>query len=296
MTSLLDGQMELRADEADALVIGPGTAYRYPTDWVQWWAAPGVRTFDLERAGANGYVAGRDLLGKQATTLLVQILADDADDLRAKIDAWKAACAARSTGLVTLRANLLGETRLRYGRFRVPGEVRSRGRVTLGGFVVDGSAMFESLDALTYGDDLNTAATSRLQEGAGFTPPFTPPFTLGASVGGTVDAYNAGTMPAPWSAVLTGPLTYPTISHLTLGRKLSLAFSANGGVDLATGDTLTIDSATRSVLLNGTADRRSQLTVDSAWWDLAPGSNPFQLDADAGAGTLTVSWRDAYFS
>ena len=55
------------------------------------------------------------------------------------------------------------------------------------------------------------------------------------------------------------------------------------------------ETVEKSAMLNGTADRRTQLTVDSQWWDLDPGTNSFRLDAQAGTGTITVTWRDTFY-
>lgn len=295
-TVLADGQVEIRADTDDALVVGPGTAYRFTTDWISWWSAPAVRTADVERGGVDGILAGRDLLGAHATPLVVQIIADDAEDLGDKIDAWKAACAISTDSTVTVRANLLGRTRRRVGRFRVPGEIIPRGRMTVGGFVANAACQFDALDPVTYGDEETSAVTTREVAGSGFTVGFTVPFSLGASTGGGLSIWNNGNRSAPWTARLDGPLTYPEITHTQSGRRLYLSLDANGGVDLATGQYLIIDSAARSVMLNGTADQRSRLTIDSEWWSLDPGQNDFILRADAGGGTLTVTARDAWHS
>lgn len=294
MTTLTNGQAELRAGTDAALVIGDGTDFDWTADGPLWWSGTEVRTSDQARSGANGYVVGRDLLGKHTSTIQAYLLGDTEAELGDRIDAWKAACAYASDELVTVRLCAFGRTRRRVGRFRIPGDVSTPHART--DYFAIGSAQFEALDPLTYGDDLQSDSTQRRQDGAGFAVPFDVPFDLPASVGGSFTITNAGNVAAPWTARLDGPLTYPEITHLESGRRLSLAFSANGGVDLATGEYLDLDSASRSVLLNGTADRRTQLTIDSTWWDLDPGANTFELAADAGAGTLTVSAYDAFYS
>jgi hypothetical protein len=49
------------------------------------------------------------------------------------------------------------------------------------------------------------------------------------------------------------------------------------------------------VLLNGVADRRTQMSEED-WWPLAAATTTYRLDADSGAGQMTVRWRDAYHS
>lgn len=297
MTTLADGQMELRAGTSAALVIGNGTAYRWTNEsWIQWWSAPTVRTFDMERGGVDGLLAGRDLLGSQATPMLVQIIGDSAEDLGDKIDAWKAACAVSSDLLVTVRANVLGRTRRRYGRFRIPGEIIPRGKVTIGGHVANAACQFEALDPITYGDTATSAQCTREIPGAGFEVPFTPPFSLPAATTGGLSIVNSGNRAGAWQARLDGPLQYPEITHTTSGKRLFLSLDANGGVDLTAGQYVILDSKTRAVLLNGTSDRRSQLTIDSEWWDHDPGQNDYLLRADDGTGTLTVTAYDAWHS
>ena len=295
MTVLADGQIELRAGDADALVIGPGTQYRFTADWVSWWSATEIRTNDMARTGANGYTPARDLTGKHTTPLVVQLLGDTASDLGDLIDAWKAATAHSADSLVTVRVNLLGRTRHRVGRFR-RSEIIPRGKVTVGGHVANAACQFEAFDGRTYGDTLNEASTQPVLPGSGFEAPVDVPFTLGDSTLGVCTITNSGNIAAPWTARLDGPLTGITVSHVESGRRLDLSFTANGELALATGEYVTLDSDARSVLLNGTADRRTVLTVDSQWWDLEPGDNRFELTADTGTGTLTVSAYDAYHS
>lgn len=293
MTTLLDGQAELRAGDDAALVIGDGTVFTWHADGPDWWSSVEIVTTDQKRAGANGYTPGRDLLGKHSTTLIVNVLADSESEAGDYIDAWKAATAYNASELVTLRLNALDRTRRRVGRFRKSDAIASLARK---GYVVACATMFEALDGRTYGDTLNTAVTTPVAPGAGFAAPFVAPFTLPASTLGIATLTNAGNAPAPWTARLDGPLTGITVSHLQSGRRLDLSFTANGSLELAAGDYVLLDSDARSVLLNGTADRRTQLTIDSTWWDLDPGDNSFELAADTGAGTLTVSAYDAFHS
>jgi hypothetical protein len=195
-------------------------------------------------------------------------------------------------GLVAVRLCAFGRTRVRYGRFRKPGEINaSQGRANAW---LIGTTQFEALDPRTFADDVHIATTGRVLPGTGFTPPFAVPFTLGASSSGSVAVINAGNAPAPWTARLDGPLTNPTITYVEIGRRL--AFQANGGLDLASGDYLELSTTGRSALLAGVSDRRTQLTIDSDWWELGPGSATFRLDADAGNGLLTITVVDAFYS
>lgn len=291
--TLSDGQAELRADDTDALVIGDGTIFAWHEDGPDWWSSTEIRTTDQPRSNANGSTPGRDLLGKHATILIVNVLADSEEAAGDAIDQWKAATAYAPYTLATVRLRALGRTRRRVGRFR---KSDANAALARKGFVVACSTLFEALDGRTYGDTLNTATTTRVSPGSGFVAPFTPPFTLGASTPGTATITNAGKASAPWTARLDGPLDGIVIEHLQSGRRLDLSLTANGGVTLGAGDFLELDSDARSVLFNGAADRRNVLTIDSSWWELDPGDNSFVLNANTGSGTLTVNARDVFYS
>lgn len=107
---------------------------------------------------------------------------------------------------------------------------------------------------------------------------------------GRIFAENVGNAPADLTLTLTGPLSNPRVSHTESGR--SLGFT----IELSAGETLTVTSADRSVLLNGTASRRSTMTNSSEWFTLATGSNTLVFNAasaDSGA-QLSVSYRDSW--
>jgi len=285
-----DWQVEYRG-----LLLGSGT--RFHLAGIEGLDGPAYRSADIARSRAHGEVRrGLDFLPGRDITLTIEI-SDTGDE------SYQAAQREFDAIMVPLE-DAPGEPLV----VKFPGREAVRVvcapraysrpndyRYSIGRMAAT-VAQFHAHDPLVYSNTEHVDDTTRRQEGSGFSPPVTAPFTLGAAVGGSIGIVNAGNIAAPWTARLDGPLAYPEITHLELGRRLSLALVANGGVNLATGDWIDIDSAARSVRLNGTADRRTQLTVDSEWWDLDPGSNPFQLDADSGDGTLTVTWHDGYLS
>ncbi len=295
MTVLARNQVELRADTPDALVIGPATSYQWVREGPRWWASAQIRDFDEDRAGAHGVTPGRDLRGTHAATIQVQITAATQAELADRIDAWKAATAIESDELLAVRARLLDdETRVRFGRFRVGGEIDAKDGPR--GHYAIGSAQFVTLDGLTYSDTEQAASTTRVLPGEGVELPAELPIEFPASATGALSIVNAGTAPGFWRARLSAPLSQPVIEHLESGRRLAL--TANGGVNLTGGQFLDLDSRSRSVLLNGTADRRSQLAVPppERWAVLARGTNTFRLTATDGDGLLTVFGRHAYHS
>lgn len=98
---------------------------------------------------------------------------------------------------------------------------------------------------------------------------------------------------AAWPVVtITGPVTGPILANATTGHSLSFP-----GLAVGAGQTLVLDFAARTVLLDGAADRYSFLDfAASTWWQLVPGVNGIVLDGDAidtGAQAV-LSWRSTY--
>jgi hypothetical protein len=128
--------------------------------------------------------------------------------------------------------------------------------------------------------------------GGGLAFPFTFPFNFGtAAVGSSVNMYNAGSMPAPWRAVVTGPATGVTITGPGGAR-------VRWDGTLAVDETLTFDAhpARRTVLLQGTASRYGLIAPGAEWFMLDPGDNQVTFNTDTSTGTATFSWRDAWWS
>ena len=148
---------------------------------------------------------------------------------------------------------------------------------------------WEALDPRMFSTALHLAQVGLATASGGWTFPWTFDWVFGAvSSGGSISAPNAGSAPAPWVARFDGPLTNPSISHQEQGRTLTFQ------IVLAAGDFLVVDSAARTVLLGGTASRYSTLVTPN-WFDLTPGANTIRFGATAGSGTLTFSYRDAWW-
>jgi hypothetical protein len=126
---------------------------------------------------------------------------------------------------------------------------------------------------------------------SGFGAPFGAPFGAGAAgAGGDVAVTNVGDI-ASWPVLtLTGPMLNPVVRNNTTGDELRFA------IDLTAGNFLTVDTAERTVLLNGTANRRTTLIAGSRWPSVEPGSNTFQLRASTydPAASLGIRYRSAW--
>lgn len=149
---------------------------------------------------------------------------------------------------------------------------------------------WQALDPRMYDTALSTTVVSTPLTSGGWTFPWTFDWTFGGgSAGGTVFATNTGSAPAPWVARFDGPLVNPSITHQELG--LTLLFN----ITLAAGDFLVVDSNAHTVLLAGTASRYSTLAQPN-WFDLSPlTSNTIRFNAASGAGTMTFSYRNAWW-
>lgn len=138
--------------------------------------------------------------------------------------------------------------------------------------------------------------------GGSMVEPFTVPFSLAsAPPPGTATAINGGNFESPPVALVTGPVTGPTLSNLTTGQTVSW-----GSLTLNAGDRLVVDFLNRQGYVNPTTISTSPgipstggtywpADADSAWWQLAAGSNEVEFGGSAGTGsTATYYWRDSW--
>lgn len=117
-------------------------------------------------------------------------------------------------------------------------------------------------------------------------------FGFNLSFGVTVPPTGAivtvgGNRPTPPTFTISGPLVDPRIINITDSKSL------NFSITLGALDTLVIDTQYKTVTLNGVENRRDALqTLD--WFYLNPGDTEIRLGGGSGAGTLTVSYRNAW--
>lgn len=107
---------------------------------------------------------------------------------------------------------------------------------------------------------------------------------------GAASINNIGNRDTDAVFIINGPVTNPALLHDNTGNKLTFAFV------LGTGEYLTVNLRNKSVILNGTANRRGTLTGTSRWFMLVPGVNTVRFLGTPGASTPTVSYsvRSAY--
>ncbi len=136
-----------------------------------------------------------------------------------------------------------------------------------------------------------TSVTIPFAEGAslgfGFNLGFN--FGFGGSSGSDgVFVTNAGNRSTPPTFVITGPAETPTIRDDTYGHSLTF------NISLAAGETLEVNTQYRTVLLNGSINRRSTL-VEPDWFFLEPGQTFIRYNALSGTGSsMDVLFRSAW--
>lgn len=108
--------------------------------------------------------------------------------------------------------------------------------------------------------------------------PVTWPATWdGISLGGSIVVTNPSSLELPLVMTAYGPLNNLRIANTTTGKAQRI--NNPDGDTLTAGQTLTIDSLRRQLLLMGTASRRGWASGD--WITLAPGDNTLAITGDA---------------
>lgn len=272
----------------NGLTIGAGTSYR----WASFPAGVfGIASIDpasaLQRSRAHGVYGQPEWLRDRSLVFDIHVLGTSALQAEqlglALLGAFRPNTTSAETVLQLQHAG--GEYRL-LGRPR-GGQLAARTSFRQG--VLKAQVEFVATDPRLYSNTLKAPSTGLSTVSGGLTFNASPPFTFGsAGGGGLLDCSNAGTFETPWVATFTGPIVSPSLEHV--GQAKIMSFSGT----LAAGETLVVDSAARTVLLNGTASRYSWLSSLSQWFTLEPGVNTLRFAAASGTGTVSVAYRDAW--
>jgi len=277
---------QFNAQLAGSLDIGAGTDYPW-AEFPAGFGTPSVRTQDVARPDRDGVFPGLDLLDARLLVFDVHILGDSETDGEDKLNVLKAFFS-RSDDNVELVVNITGTVEYALvGRPRGVDVVLDK---KLRSGVYRARCSFVATDPRLYvSDNTVTVIAVATGEGVGLEFDATPDFSFGGTITeGTAVLVNSGLYPTPFRVEFAGPLTNPRIINADTGYELS--FSG----ELLTGETLLVDTDTRTVLLNGTASRYSWLSTQSRWFDLPPGNTTLQFIAVAGTGTATITYRSAY--
>ena len=104
---------------------------------------------------------------------------------------------------------------------------------------------------------------------------------------------NDGNETTDWSATIFGPAVDPIVTV----NGVDMSFDRDGGQTLGLGETLTIDTRTRTVILNNdpTASRYDKINFTEWSWEqvrFVPGQNIVRYQA--AQGTCQFTWRSAW--
>lgn len=139
-------------------------------------------------------------------------------------------------------------------------------------------------------DPVTLPAVSLPTTSGGFAFPVVFPLTFATIIdGGTLIATNAGNKSTFPTTIFMGEVSNPVVTNLTTGVTMSFQ------IDLALGDQLIIDSALRTVKLNG-SDRAAAI-IGNRFLQLVPGQNTlFFTSANfSNTGTMSLSFRSAWW-
>lgn len=250
---------------------------------------PALTTSDTQRLRRHGLTAGDDFMGSREVTLTLEAWSEDSTSQSALLGSLAGVLAPgeAEAPLVFRLPGVAGGGVRRIGA-RVRKYSSPQNLDYLYGLPVV-TMTLEAMDPRIYDNAASTVATTLPSTGGGLGFPTPAPLTFGAvSTGGSIAAPNAGNIATPVVFRVDGPCVNPTITNVGTGA--ALAFS----VSLAAGEFLLVDSATRSVYLNGTANRYNTIT-SAGWFDLAPGVTQVDFRAStATSSTLTATWRSAW--
>jgi len=251
---------------------------------------PQISTGDRSRLLRHGLHAGDDFLQGRSFQMAIEVYGSDSTDLADNVqDLYTALRPGQPEAALVMQVPGLCDS----NKFLVWCRPRRRSApvnrewfYNLPVMQVEWFATDPRLYALTE----SSTAISLPTSSGGLTFSVTPPITFGSvSTGGEGDLSNAGTFQTGPVVNITGPVTNPKLTNVTTGE----VWEYNGTV--ASGDYLLVDMEDRTVLLNGTASRYSNLTAASVFWDLEPGTNTIQYRASAyTASTATFTWRSAW--
>ncbi|MFD4526411.1 phage tail protein [Streptomyces sp. NPDC058470] len=260
---------------------------------VEWWvtseqgwaSTPPVRLTLIDRPERHGAFDAPSYRGSRVITLEGTAIAPERMAREAAKDRLAAVLA---DGSALLPLVVTEPHRTRRALVRLTAETKIVDRKS-GSF--EFSLTMTAPDPLRYSYGLNASTCPLPSSSGGVTFPLSFPLNFGpGSSGGRLLLENKGTAPTWPTWRIAGPCVQPVITNTATGDELAFELT------LQEGEFLLIDTDARSVLLQGTASRRSTLRPGSDWFPLRPGATPvlFRARDYAPAARLTAEWRDAW--
>lgn len=148
-------------------------------------------------------------------------------------------------------------------------------------------------DPALYSEDEHAPALNLPVPEAGFTGrgyDRSYPYGYGGFAGSPLtDIINAGNRPMWPTFEIYGNCTNPKITNETTGEFLRFM------MDIGNASYLEVDSNYKQVLLNGSSNRRGNMTPESTWFPLQPGHNVLRYSAsDVSDSQCIIRYRDAW--
>lgn len=245
---LSPGQVKIRD-----LVMGPGTSYQILTD-TNFFNRHVRADQSGARAWGHGTWSGVEFMDEAVVPLRISTRAADEAGWLALHQQLMLAFApiGEAAGDVELRFAFGGSEYLLFGRPRM---VEPDINLAAGGFSITRAA-FIALDPRIYAGTETVASTGLPTFTNGVGLPLRAPFHVpGIQLGGVTAVTNVGTAESGLVLRIDGPVTEPRVTvQLADGSVKTVRFD----VALTAGQWLDVDTAARTVLLNGVSSRRGQ--------------------------------------
>ncbi|MEU7066882.1 hypothetical protein [Streptomyces sp. NPDC046161] len=251
-----------------------------------WASSAGVRSETTAREADHGAWASRVYFDARPITITGSISAPSTAARDAALDQLTVAVSLDDTLLV------VGETVPKQALVRRSGELLVE---LVGPYEATYSAIVTAADPRRYATVLQSQSTGLPSVTGGLTLPITMPITISTtSTGGGFTLTNAGTIATRPIFTLLGPAALPVITATRPdGAIFQLAYSQS----LGAGDTLVIDTAAHSAILNGSVSRRPFISAQPSWPEILPGSSlsvRWTASAYDPAAVLTGTCRSAW--
>lgn len=268
-----------------ALTMGPATSYSIIG--LEGLGSPDIRSTDSPRPQQHGDFRGYSTYASRTVTISVLVRGDGDATCFANYNALMAAWQLGGTADTQLTVQvpgraamaLLGECR------RVAADDLSRLKTGTIAVTLEFYSEYSSLFSAASNDvtvGIGTITTGR-------TYSYIFPMSYGGGGAGIQTVNNAGNTEYAPLVKIYGPCTNPIVENITAGKAVSFS------IVLGVGDVLWVDMDSRTVLLGGTASRRSALLPGSAFWTLGAGANQIRFTATSGPGSYAVvTARDAW--
>ncbi len=259
------------------------------TDLSGWWDKPNLRGNNTDRPGRHGAIAGR----KHADTRTVEV------ELTVSVDDDDMAILAAIDDVCAYTDEPVEEPVVMWARSDQP--LLVHGRLEKVAIPTDHEwsvghhrirLQWVCTDPRRYHWQPFASPVLGMSGGSptGITWPLTWPITFGGGVStGSLTLPNLGNSEAYPVFTLTGPLSAPTITRADTGQKLQFA----PNYELVDGQTLTVDTGTRSVILDDSVSRRDALVV-ADWFTLPRESSTVVTLNSTGVYDPSAGLRAAY--